>query len=122
MNLIMRLKLLLPEDQVKRAYNGSEYDFTDVFEFAKPYISSSDFAIGVFEGPLAGEDAVYSTSNFDDDKELYLNFPDSFAGAVNENLKNILTTSVQDKYLLDHIHPNSSAGVMLYSEAVLNEK
>ena len=74
--------LILLEDQVKRAYNGKGYDFSDVFEYAEPYISSADLAIGVFEGPMAGEDAGYSSSNFDDGKELYLNFPDSFADAV----------------------------------------
>ena len=63
--------LILLEDQVKRAYNGKGYDFSDVFEYAEPYISSADLAIGVFEGSMAGEDAGYSSSNFDDGKELY---------------------------------------------------
>lgn len=47
--------LILLEDQVKRAYAGDgSYDFAPVFEYAKKYIDSADYAIGVFEGPLAG--------------------------------------------------------------------
>ncbi|MCI5904403.1 MAG: CapA family protein [Oscillospiraceae bacterium] len=91
--------LILLEDQVKRGYNGSGYDFSDVFEYAAPHISASDLAIGVFEGPMAGEEAGYSTSNFDDSKELALNYPDEFA----ENVKNagfdLVTTA--NNHLLD---------------------
>ena len=91
--------LILLEDQVKRAYNGKDYDFTDVFEYAEPYISSADYAIGVFEGPMAGEDAGYTSSNFDDDKELYLNFPDSFASAVKNAGFDLVTTA--NNHVLD---------------------
>ena len=91
--------LILLEDQVKRAYNGSTYDFTDVFEYAKPYIESADYAIGVFEGPMAGEDKGYTTSNFDDGKELYLNFPDSFAEAVKNTGFDLVTTA--NNHVLD---------------------
>lgn len=91
--------LILLEDQVKRAYNGSEYDFTDVFEYAKPYISSADYAIGVFEGPMAGEQAGYSSGNFDDGKELYLNFPDTFSAAVKNAGFDLVTTA--NNHLMD---------------------
>lgn len=91
--------LILLEDQVKRAYNGSEYDFTDVFEYAQPYISSADYAIGVFEGPMAGEKAGYTSSNFNDGKELYLNFPDSFASDVKKSGFDLVTTA--NNHLLD---------------------
>lgn len=74
--------LILLEDQVKRAYTDNGYDFSPVFEYAEKYISSADFAIGVFEGPMAGETAGYTTSNYDDGKEVSLNFPDEFAQAV----------------------------------------
>lgn len=91
--------LILLEDQVKRGYTGSGYDFFDVFEYASPHISASDLAIGVFEGPMAGEEAGYSSSNFDDNKELALNYPDEFA----ENVKNagfdLVTTA--NNHLLD---------------------
>lgn len=91
--------LILREDQVKRAYNGGEYDFTDVFEYAEPYISSADYAIGVFEGPMAGEQAGYTSSNYNDGKELYLNFPDSFASAVKKAGFDLVTTA--NNHLLD---------------------
>lgn len=91
--------LILLEDQVKRAYNGEEYDFKDVFEYAKPYISSADLALGVFEGPMAGKDAGYSSSNFDDSKELKLNFPDSFAWAVKDAGFDLVTTA--NNHILD---------------------
>lgn len=91
--------LILLEDQVKRAYRENGYDFSDVFEYAKDYISSADYAIGVFEGPMAGEAAGYTTSNFDDGKELYLNFPDEFAAAVKEAGFDLVTTA--NNHLLD---------------------
>ncbi len=91
--------LILLEDQVKRAYNGSEYDFTDVFEYAEKYVRSADYAIGVFEGPMAGEDAGYTSGNFDDGKELHLNFPDSFAQAVKDAGFDLVTTA--NNHLLD---------------------
>lgn len=91
--------LILLEDQVKRAYNGTGYDFADVFEYAEPYISSADYAIGVFEGPMAGEEAGFSSSNFGDGKELYLNFPDSFAEAVKNAGFDLVTTA--NNHVLD---------------------
>ncbi len=91
--------LILLEDQVKRAYNGEGYDFGDVFEYAEKYISSADLAIGVFEGPTAGEEAGYSSSNFDDGKTLWLNFPDSFANAVQNAGFDLVTTATN--HLLD---------------------
>ena len=91
--------LILLEDQVKRGYKDSAYDFSDVFEYAKPYIASADLAIGVFEGPMAGEAAGYSSSNYGDGKELYLNFPDAFATAVKEAGFDLVTTA--NNHLLD---------------------
>ena len=91
--------LILLEDQVKRAYDGSKYDFSDVFEYAEPYISSADLAVGVFEGPMAGAEAGYTSSNFDDGKELYLNFPDEFAAAVKNAGFDLVTTA--NNHLMD---------------------
>ena len=91
--------LILLEDQVKRAYNGTDYDFTNVFEYTQKYISSADLAIGVFEGPMAGEEAGYSSSNFDDNKTLALNYPDSFAKAVKDAGFDLVTTA--NNHLLD---------------------
>lgn len=89
--------LILLEDQVKRAYTDKGYDFSDMFEYAKPHISSADLAIGVFEGPTAG--GTYTTSNFDDGKELYLNFPDEFAAEVQRTGFDLVTTA--NNHLLD---------------------
>ncbi len=91
--------LILLEDQVKRAYNGNGYDFSDVFEYAQKYISSADLAIGVFEGPMAGEKAEYTSGNFDDGKSLYLNFPDEFAQEVKSAGFDLVTTA--NNHLLD---------------------
>lgn len=91
--------LILLEDQVKRAYNGKGYDFSDVFEYAEPYISSADLAIGVFEGPMAGAEVGYTSSNFDDGKELHLNFPDSFADSVKNAGFDLVTTA--NNHVLD---------------------
>ena len=87
------------EDQVKNAYNGKGYDFSPCFEYTKKYISAADFAVGVFEGPLAGNSKGYSNSNFDDGKELYLNFPDEFADAVKTAGFDLVTTA--NNHLLD---------------------
>ena len=91
--------LILLEDQVKRGFDGSGYDFAEVFEYATPFISRADFAIGVFEGPLGGTRKNFSQSNFDDGKELYLNFPDEFADAVKNAGFDLVTTA--NNHLLD---------------------
>lgn len=91
--------LILLEDQVKLGVSGNGYDFSDVFERAKPYISSADLAIGVFEGPMAGRDKGYTTGNFDDGKKLYLNFPDEFAEAVKNAGFDLVTTA--NNHLMD---------------------
>lgn len=91
--------LILLEDQVKRAYNGTDYNFDNMFTYTRDILSASDLTIGVFEGPMAGEDKGYSTSNFDDGKELTLNFPDSFATAVKNAGYDIVTTA--NNHVLD---------------------
>ncbi len=91
--------LILLEDQVKRGYTESGYNFDPVFEYSQEYISSADFAVGVFEGPMAGEQAGYSSSNYDDGKELYLNFPDEYAQAVKNAGFDLVTTA--NNHLLD---------------------
>lgn len=85
--------LILLEDQVRNGWNGSEYDFSPLFEYTEEYISSADIAVGVFEGPMAGEAEGYSTSNFDDGKSLTLNFPDEFAYAVKDAGFDLVTTA-----------------------------
>lgn len=76
--------LILLEDQVRNAYDGSSYDFSDMFEYTTSYISDADLAIGILEGPLGGEEIGFTTSNYADGKSLYLNFPDEFAVAIKD--------------------------------------
>ena len=91
--------LILLEDQVKRAFNGKNYSFDDMFEFTKKYISGADFSIGVLEGPLGGNKRLYSQSNYDDGKGLYVNYPDSFADAIKNAGFNLVTTA--NNHLMD---------------------
>ena len=98
--LVFAGDLLLLEDQVKlgRQEDGS-YDFGDIFDPTRELISSADLAIGVFEGPMAGEGAGYSTSNYDDGKTVCLNYPDEFAAAIKEAGFDLVTTA--NNHLLD---------------------
>lgn len=107
--------LILLEDQVKRGFNGKGYNFEEVFEYAAPYISRADFSIGVFEGPLGGTRKNFSQSNFDDDKKLYLNFPDEFADAVKSAGFDLVTTA--NNHLLD-----MDIDGVLRTIKILNEK
>lgn len=93
--------LILLEDQVRLAYDAEEgtYDFSDLFEYTADEISAADLAIGVYEGPSGGEDLGYTTSNYDDGKELRLNFPDEFANAVADAGFDLVTTA--NNHLLD---------------------
>lgn len=91
--------LILLEDQVKRAWTGKDYDFDEMFEFTRKYISDADLSIGVLEGPLAGSEAGYSTSNYGDGKKLALNFPDSFAQSIKRAGFDLVTTA--NNHLLD---------------------
>lgn len=93
--------LILLQDQVRYAYDAAtgEYDFNSMFEYAKKYLSGADLAIGIFEGPTAGEEAGYSTSNYGDGIPLYLNYPDSFAEAVKQSGIDLVSTA--NNHLLD---------------------
>lgn len=91
--------LILLEDQVKNGYNGMDYSYDMMFDYTRKYINTADMAIGVFEGPMAGETAGYSTGNYDDGKELYLNFPDAFGQAVKNAGFDIVTTA--NNHVLD---------------------
>lgn len=91
--------LILLENQVNLGCKNGNYDYSDVFEYAKPYISSADLAIGVFEGPMAGSDKGYSISNYDDGKRLCLNFPDEFGTAVKNAGFDLVTTA--NNHLMD---------------------
>lgn len=85
--------LILLREMVERAFNpeAGEYDFEPMFRHVSHIWKESDLAIGVFEGPLCGEELGYSTSNYDDGIPLALNFPDSFAKAVKEAGMDLVT-------------------------------
>ncbi len=93
--------LILLKNQVTSAYDDEtgKYDFKPMFEYVKPYFEDADYAIGVFEGPSAGTDRPYSTSNYGDGIKLYLNFPDEFAEAVKWSGIDYVTTA--NNHLLD---------------------
>ena len=93
--------LLLLKDQVTSAYveETDSYDFSAVFEYAAPYLTDADLAIGVYEGPSAGGERGYTTSNFGDGLPLYLNFPDEFAQAVKDAGIDLVSTA--NNHLLD---------------------
>lgn len=86
---------------VERAYNKSTgiYEFDTMFEHVHDIWKKSDLSIGVFEGPLCGAEYGYSTSNFDDNVPLALNFPDSFAEAVKNAGINIV--SLANNHIFD---------------------
>lgn len=91
--------LILLADMVKDAATETGYDFSPMFEYTKKYLEDSDLAIGVFEGPTAGAEVSYSSSNFDDSLPLYLNYPDEFALAVKDAGYDLVTTA--NNHLLD---------------------
>ena len=91
--------LILLEDQVKRAYKNGGYNFENLFEYTRKYIKDADFSVGVFEGPCGGTAKLYSQSNCDDGKFLYLNFPDEFADAVKNAGFNLVTNA--NNHILD---------------------
>lgn len=93
--------LILLQDQVRNAYSdeSGEYEFDSMFEYANGYLTEADLAIGIMEGPTAGEDAGYSSSNYDDGVPLYLNYPDSFARAIKKSGIDLVSTA--NNHLLD---------------------
>ena len=93
--------LILLRDMVENRYDEETgtYDFEPMFSDVSDYWKNSDLAIGVFEGPCAGEEESYSSSAYDDGFPLYLNYPDSFASAVKKAGINLVTTA--NNHLLD---------------------
>ncbi|MBQ9071786.1 MAG: CapA family protein [Bacilli bacterium] len=93
--------LILLKDQVTSAYNEEtdSYDFNDMFEYASTYLKAADLAVGVLEGPMAGDRISYSTSNYGDGLKLMLNYPDEFAEAIKNSGIDLVTTA--NNHLLD---------------------
>jgi fucose 4-O-acetylase-like acetyltransferase/poly-gamma-glutamate capsule biosynthesis protein CapA/YwtB (metallophosphatase superfamily)/lysophospholipase L1-like esterase len=93
--------LILLREQVCNAYDRKtgRYEFDSLFEYTRRYLKEADLAVGVFEGPMAGDRVEYSTSDYDDGIPLYLNFPDSFAESVKKAGIGLVSTATN--HLLD---------------------
>lgn len=93
--------LILLKDQVTSAKNKitGKYEFDDIFKYTSKHFHESDITIGVYEGPSAGNNTSYSTSNYDDGIPLYLNFPDEFAESAKKAGIGLVTTA--NNHLLD---------------------
>lgn len=99
--------LILLQKQVNGSYNNEtgEYESSRMFQHSKKYLTEADLAIGVFEGPMAGEEAGYSSGNYDDGLPLYLNYPDTFAKAVKNSGIDLVSTA--NNHLLDKGEPGA---------------
>ena len=93
--------LILLKKQVLSAKNNitGKYEFDDIFKYTSKHFHESDLTIGVYEGPSAGNNTSYSSSNYGDGLPLYLNFPDEFAESVKKAGINLVTTA--NNHLLD---------------------
>lgn len=93
--------LILLKDNVIGAKNNitGKYEFDEMFQYTSKHFHESDLSIGVYEGPSAGNNTSYSTSNYDDGIPLSLNFPDEFAESVKKAGINLVTTA--NNHLLD---------------------
>ena len=76
--------LILLKDMVENGYDdkSNQYEFDSMFQYVKNYYRDADYNIGIFEGPVAGENKGYSTSCFNDGIPIFLNFPKEYAQAV----------------------------------------
>lgn len=92
---------ILMRDQILEGFceKTEKYNFDPVFKYAKPYIEMADYAIGVLEGPLAGKERGFSTSNYGDGIPLYFNFPDEFGSSIQRAGFDLVTMA--NNHLLD---------------------
>ena len=93
--------LILLKDQVISAKNitTGKYEFDEMFKYVSEHFKKSDLSIGVYEGPSAGNNTSFSTSNYGDGIPLYLNYPDEFAESVKNAGINLVTTA--NNHLMD---------------------
>ena len=89
--------LILLEDQVKAGYNDSYYNFNKMFSYASKYFEKTDYTIGVLEGPIAN--STYSIGNFNDGKNIYLNYPKEFIDSIKGSGIDLVTIS--NNHILD---------------------
>ena len=93
--------LIMLKDQVISAKNSKtgKYEFDEMFKYTSKHFKDSDFTIGVYEGPSAGNNTSFSTSNYGDGIPLFLNYPDEFAESVKKAGIDLVTTA--NNHLLD---------------------
>ncbi|GAB3063664.1 CapA family protein [Salinicoccus sesuvii] len=93
--------LTASERQTSNAYNKKtgKYEFDNMFSHVSKYMERSDFSMGIFGGPTAGETLEYSTGGRGDESSPRYNFPDSFADAVKRSGIDFVTTA--HRHLLD---------------------
>lgn len=89
--------LILLEDQVKAGYNDSHYNFNKMFSYASKHFEKTDYTIGVLEGPVAN--STYSIGNFNDGKNIYLNYPKEFIDSIKGSGIDLVTIS--NNHILD---------------------
>ena len=105
--------------------------FTDrIDELKNALLSKSPDARFVFIAPWYSTEAEpYSPLSFEEKTALNNEYSDALEKYCADNsfmyinangyIRGVLTVSPDKTYLLDHIHPNASKGVVMYSEAVL---
>lgn len=93
--------LILLKDMVENGYDSDtgRYNFDSMFQYVKDFYANADFNIGVFEGPVAGEEKGFSTSCFNDGIPIYLNFPKEYAQSVKRAGFNMVTFA--NNHMLD---------------------
>ncbi|MDD6357392.1 MAG: CapA family protein [Bacteroidales bacterium] len=80
------------EDSAYEIESGT-FVFSSLFKYVTSHWKTADLAIGVFEGPMAGEEYGYTTSNCEDSIPLRINMPDVFADEVKKAGINFVTTA-----------------------------
>lgn len=100
--------LLLLEDQLKLSNNNFDY----MFDNMKEYFNNTDYTIGVLEGPV-DDDNDYSVGNFDDGKELKLNYPTNFIRSIKDS--GIDLVSISNNHIFDR-------GIDSYNKTLSNLK
>ena len=93
--------LILLKGMVDNARNEQTgaYDFDPMFQYVCEYYDECNLNIGVLEGPVAGKEAGFSNSDFDDGIPIHLNFPKEYAASVKRAGINLVTLA--NNHLLD---------------------
>lgn len=102
--------LILLENQVSSSYSNGSYNFDYMFDYTSKYFHDVDYMIGVLEGP-SDDDSEYSYGNFDDGKELRLNYPSSFLDSIKDSGFDLV--SISNNHLFDR-------GVDSVNKTILN--